>query len=117
MAETAEAVKPIERDELKSRIDRHESFVLLETLSPDHFRNAHLPGALNAPPARVTALAPVLIPSTQTEVVTYCANPTCQASVEAARELAALGYTNVRHYAGGKQDWTSAGLPVERGGA
>ena len=31
----------------------------------------------------------------------------------AARELAALGYTNVRDYAGGKQEWMEAGLPVE----
>ena len=31
----------------------------------------------------------------------------------AARELAALGYTNVRDYAEGKQDWIDAGLPVE----
>jgi len=31
----------------------------------------------------------------------------------AARELAALGYTNVRDYAEGKQDWIDAGLPAE----
>jgi rhodanese-related sulfurtransferase len=115
MAQTAEAVKQIERNELKSKIDRHEPFVLLETLSPEHFRNAHLPGARNAPPERVNELAPVLIPSKQTEVVTYCSGPTCHASAEAARELSALGYTNVRHYAGGKQDWMSARMPVERG--
>jgi rhodanese-related sulfurtransferase len=26
----------------------------------------------------------------------------------------ALGYTNVREYPGGKQDWIAAGLPMER---
>lgn len=116
MAETVEAVKPIERDELKGKIDRRESFVLLETLAPEHFRNIHLPSALNAPPERIKELAPVLVPDKQMEVITYCAGPTCHASSDAARELTALGYTNVRHYAGGKQDWTTAGLPVERGG-
>lgn len=30
-----------------------------------------------------------------------------------ARELAALGYTQVRHYGGGKQEWAEAGLPFE----
>jgi rhodanese-related sulfurtransferase len=115
MAQTDEAVKPIERNELKEKIDRRESFVLLETLSPEHFRNAHLPGAQNAPPERIKEFAPMLIPSKQTEVITYCVGPTCHASSDAARELTALGYTNVRHYAGGKHDWTSAGLPVERG--
>jgi rhodanese-related sulfurtransferase len=28
--------------------------------------------------------------------------------------LAALGYTNVRDYKGGKEEWLAAGLPVER---
>jgi len=31
----------------------------------------------------------------------------------AARELAALGYTNVTDYSGGKQDWLEAGYPTE----
>lgn len=115
MAGTLVAVNAIERDELKKNIDSRKPFVLLESLAPEHFRKAHLPGARNAPPERVKELAPVLIPNKQTEIVTYCAGPTCHASSEAARELTALGYTNVRHYAGGKQDWTAAGLPVERG--
>lgn len=114
MPETREAVT-IERDELKRKIDRREPFVLLETLAAEQFRHAHLPGAVNAPPDRVRQLAPVLVPNKQTEVITYCAGPKCHASSEAARELKALGYTNVRHYAGGKQDWTAAGLPLERG--
>ena len=32
----------------------------------------------------------------------------------AARELAAMGYTNVTHYPEGKQGWMEAGLPVEK---
>jgi len=30
-----------------------------------------------------------------------------------ARELATLGYANVREYIEGKQDWIQAGLPTE----
>ncbi len=115
MAQITDAVKSIDRNELKEKIDRREPFVLLETLSPEHFQHVHLPGARNAPPERIRELAPVLIPDQDVEVVTYCAGATCKASADAARELTALGYRNVRHYAGGKQDWTSAGLPVERG--
>jgi len=29
--------------------------------------------------------------------------------------LEALGYTDVRKYAAGKEDWVGAGLPVEHG--
>ena len=34
-------------------------------------------------------------------------------SEEVARDLAAMGYKNVRDYAEGKQDWLDAKLPVE----
>jgi rhodanese-related sulfurtransferase len=112
---SAESVKTIDREELKKKIDRHESFVLLETLSPEHFQHVHLPGARNAPPERLKDVASALVPNKATEVVTYCAGPKCHASADAARELTKMGYTNVRHYAGGKQDWTSAGMSVERG--
>lgn len=115
MAETLEAVKEINREELKRKIDRGERFVLLETLAPEHFRHAHLPGALNMPPDRVNELASALVPDKQTQVITYCAGTKCHASLEAARELSALGYAKVGHYAGGKADWTAAGLPLERG--
>jgi rhodanese-related sulfurtransferase len=115
MAETLEAVRSITREELKDKIDRGDRFVLMETLAPEYFRHAHLPGAVNAPPDQVTNLAPALVPGKQTEIVTYCASATCHASADAARELISLGYTNVRHYAGGKQDWMAAHLPVERG--
>jgi rhodanese-related sulfurtransferase len=35
-------------------------------------------------------------------------------SRHAARELAALGYTNIMEYPGGKADWVAGGLPLER---
>jgi rhodanese-related sulfurtransferase len=65
------------------------------------------------PPDKVTELAPALVPDKHAEIVVYCASPTRHASENAARDLAALGYTNVRDYAEGKQDWIDAGLPVE----
>jgi hypothetical protein len=37
-----EAVKAIDGHELKAKIDRNDSFVLLETLSPEHFQHVHL---------------------------------------------------------------------------
>ena len=83
----AEAVKAISRHELTDKIDRRESFVLLETLSPEHFHHVHLLGARNAARDRVKDLAPVLIPNKNTEVVTFCAGPKCTASAEEARVL------------------------------
>ena len=55
------------------------------------------------------------IPSFDAEVVVYCANPKCESSVEVAQRLVEMGYRNVRHYPGGKDDWREAGLPLEGG--
>lgn len=104
----------ITRDELKRKVDRAGDFKLVETLAPEQFQEGHLPGAINMPPDQVSTLAPTLLPDKQVEVITYCASRTCHASADAARELMKLGYTNVRHYAGGKAEWTFAGLPLER---
>jgi rhodanese-related sulfurtransferase len=104
----------ITRDELKRKVDRGDDFTLVETLAPEQFQEGHLPGAINMPPDQVSKLAPGLLPDKQVEVITYCASRTCHASGDAARALMKLGYTNVRHYVGGKADWTFAGLPIER---
>ena len=42
----------------------------------------------------------------------YCSNTACPNSGQVASKLEALGYTNVRKYAEGIQDWVEAGLPV-----
>jgi len=106
-------VATIARDELKEKISRGDKFTLVETLPAQTYHHAHLPGAINLPPDRVSELAPTLLPDKSAEIVVYCANPTWSASDSAARELAALGYTNVRDYAEGKKDWLDAGLPYE----
>lgn len=87
----------------------------METLAPEHFKTVHLPGAVNAPVERIEELALQLAPDKNAEIVTYCASVECHASAQAAQKLIELGYTNVRHYAGGKKDWIAAGFPTERG--
>lgn len=113
IAEKPRQVKSVTREELKAKIDRNDPLTLVEALSSEHFRHAHLPGAVNVPPDRVDELASALLPDKQREVVVYCANAACHASGDVARRLTALGYTSVGHYAGGKADWVAARLPVE----
>src|SRR5436309_12413236 len=43
-------VPTIGRDELKEKIERKDNFVLVETLAPGYYNDAHLPGAINLPP-------------------------------------------------------------------
>src|SRR3954447_23641819 len=102
----------ISRDELKAKIDRKDSFFLVEALPATAYLMVHLPGAINLPLDGLEGLAPSVLPDKSAEVVVYCATPSCNASEAAAEKLIGLGYSNVKDYAGGKQDWIDAGFPV-----
>jgi rhodanese-related sulfurtransferase len=106
-------VPRIERDELLELIESGSPLVLVDALAPMSYAHSHLPGAINLIPERVDDEAARRIPDLDANVVVYCANAECESSVEVAERLVALGYTNVRHYAGGKAEWTEAGLPLE----
>ena len=54
---------------------------------------------------QVRRLAAELIPNKHVEVIVYCAGPQSNASDTAAIEFNRMGYSNVRRYIGGKQDW------------
>jgi rhodanese-related sulfurtransferase len=62
----------ISTGDLKDKLDRKDPFTVVETLAPERYREAHLPGALNIPPERIKELAPQLLPNKDEEIVTYC---------------------------------------------
>jgi rhodanese-related sulfurtransferase len=102
----------ITRDELKAAIDAG-AVTVVDALGGDYYAKQHLPGALALVPADVDALAPTLLPDRGAAIVTYCSNPACPNSGQVADRLAATGYTNVRKYRDGIEDWVGAGLPTE----
>ncbi len=104
----------IEREELAAAIDAG-SVTVVEALGQSYFEQGHLPGAVNIPHTEVAQLAPSLLPDKDAAIVVYCSNTQCQNSAIAQGELRRMGYTNVRKYAEGKQDWEAAGLPLESG--
>ena len=106
--------RTISRDELRTAIEAGD-VVVVETLGPQYFDDAHLPGAINIPHTEVRALAPAVLPDKDAPIVTYCSNVACTNSRLVAERLASLGYTDVRRYEQGKDDWVDAGLPVETG--
>ncbi len=62
----------IGREELKAKIDRGDDVVLVETLDPEYYEDAHLPGALNLPPDQIGELAPQILPDKDANIVVYC---------------------------------------------
>ncbi|HEY5444705.1 MAG TPA: rhodanese-like domain-containing protein [Pyrinomonadaceae bacterium] len=69
-------IETISRDELKAKIDRHDLFTLVETLPEIAYHHAHLPGAINLPPDKVSSDAAKLLPDKNADIVVYCASPT-----------------------------------------
>lgn len=107
-------VRTIDRDELWRKLGAEAPhFKLVMALGDWEFKTKHIPGSLHFKDASemLSALRK------EDEIVVYCTNPPCLASVAAYHRLVQEGYTNVRRYAGGIEDWESAGLPVERGTA
>lgn len=91
--------------------------MLIDALAPMIYAHSHLPGAINMPPNAVEPIrCAKRMPDLGTEIVVYCANSDCDDSVVTGARLAELGYTNVRHYPGGKEEWKELGLPLERAG-
>ena len=106
----------ITRAELRDLIDTDpDAVTIVEALPPEYFNEAHLPGAINLPHTEVRERAHALLPDKDAAIVVYCANLPCPNSEVAAKVLTKLGYTNVREYAEGKDDWREAGLPLEQG--
>ena len=69
-------METVTREELKGKMDRGESFTLVETLQAVADQHEHLPGAVNLPPDRVRELAPNLLPDKSAEIIVYCSSPT-----------------------------------------
>jgi rhodanese-related sulfurtransferase len=103
----------VSRTELKQLIDTH-AVTVIDALGGSYYEQAHLPGALSLVEAEVPTRAAALLPDKAAAIVTYCSNTACPNSGKVAAGLEKLGYTNVRKYAEGIQDWTEAGLPVEK---
>jgi len=104
----------ISRDELRVAIEDG-AVTVVDALGESYYAQMHLPGALNLVEDDVAERASTLLPDKDAAIVVYCSNPACGNSQAVANRLAALGYSDVRKYREGIQDWVAAGLPVESG--
>jgi len=108
----------ITAEELAARLD-DERLLLLDARSPERYRGAavidpvggRIPGALNVPYTDAAALSGDVLEAP--ELAVYCGS-----GVTACVNLLALslkGRPDARLYPGSWSDWSSRGLPLERG--
>jgi rhodanese-related sulfurtransferase len=99
--------------ELHDKLKHRDEFKLVMTLSSFAYEAKRIPGSLRFESLEETAQA--LAPSD--DVVVYCADVHCAASIYAYRFLERKGFRHVRRYAGGIADWEAAGYALESGAA
>jgi rhodanese-related sulfurtransferase len=106
-------MKTITAKGLKKKIDKKEDMILVDALNTVEYRRRHIPGSVNIPYNKATEKAKKLLPDKKKEIIIYCENERCHASLIVAKKLISLGYKNVIEFSGGVEGWEQAGYEFE----
>jgi rhodanese-related sulfurtransferase len=99
--------------DVKNRMDRKESFQLIDVREDREWEAGHLPGAIHLGKGIIERDIEKTIPDTSAPLVLYCGGGF--RSALAAKNLQEMGYANVISMDGGFGGWKTAGLPIEQG--
>lgn len=114
----SQTVYLITADELKSKVSANEPIVIIDVRGSESYANSdsRIKGAIHVNVRRLKYrlnFAPLKDVPKDREVVTYCACPSEESSIQAAQVLLESGFKKVRALKGGWQEWRKAGGPVE----
>ena len=77
-------------------------YVILDVRTEEEFAAGHIPGAILLPDNEISAKAESMLGNKDQLILVYCRSG--RRSKNAASQLAALGYTNIKEF-GGILDW------------
>jgi rhodanese-related sulfurtransferase len=97
--------------EVHARLQRGDSFCLIDVREESEWSQGHLPQAEHLGKGVIERDIETRIPDTSAEIVLYCGGG--YRSALAADALRQMGYVNVLSMAGGFRGWREAELPVE----
>jgi len=117
-AQTDPAVQMISAEELKTKVTGNQPIILIDVRSSQGYANSSntMKGAIHFKLRKLKsrlAFPPFKDLPKDREIVTYCACPNDESSIEAAQILQASGFKRVRVLQGGWQGWLKANGPVE----
>lgn len=78
------------------------------------FEEGHIPGAVNVSREDILLAKARITSAKDRRLVVYCSGEDCEDSRAVAKGLCAMGYSNVTVYAGGWEEWSASGSPVEK---
>ena len=110
IAEAKQRITEVTPQQVRERIKRGESFVLLDVREPNEWNLGRVPGAVHIPRGIMETSIEQRVPRTA-DVVIYCAGG--NRSALAADTLKQMGYDKVSSMSGGFRDWVGTGGPVE----
>lgn len=99
-------------EDVKNRLDRGESFVLVDVREESEFARDHLPGAVHMGKGVIERDVEARFPDPATPLVLYCGGG--YRSALAAENLQKMGYSNVLSMDGGYRIWKQSGHPLVR---
>lgn len=76
------------------------------------YRQGHIKGAINVPLKDFSPGMLGALPKDQL-LITYCDGEECNSSIDMAKKLDSLGYSNVKIFFGGWKEWVKNNQPVE----
>jgi len=107
MEEARQAIPEVTVDEVKNRLERGESWALLDVREREEYREGHLDSALSLPRGFLEMRIEEAVPDKSAPIIAYCAGGV--RSLIAARTLKEMGYENVTSMSGGYTAWKNAG--------
>jgi len=88
--------------------------LFIDSRNPPAYHRGYIRGAINIPLNDFDKKKDVLAKTPKDRlIVTYCDGVECNSSMSMAEKLMGLGYTNVKIFFGGWQDWEANKLPVQ----
>lgn len=119
----AKGFQPLSFDEAKAVYDDElytfELYMFVDARSTERYEEGHIPGAHQFDHYYAHEFIDALMPLMQTseKIVVYCTGGDCEDSEFATTRLTEYGVDPSRLYvyAGGIDDWTARGMPIERG--
>lgn len=89
--------------------------LFVDARNPLFFEEGHMPRSINVPRDSILQVGSIAELADKTRpLVVYCSGEDCDDSRIVAKGLLAMGYSNVSVYAGGWEEWSAAGSPVEK---